>query len=531
MSSTDAAPAARPPSLGWLTSGDHKPIGIAYLVTALVFLLVALGAALAIRAETLSTGFDVVDSDTQGQLFTLYATAAFFLAVLPAWLGLAVYVVPLQIGARRIAFPRMQAFALWLFAGGGVVAVVSYLVDGGPSAAEALLVPPGAFRGGDASDLWLLGLGAVTLASTLTAANLISTVITLRAPGMTLSRAPVFSVATLVGGSVALLALPVFAAGLILHGVNLGWSGTFWDGQVGVSAWQKLLSLGGRPELFVPLIFGVGALAEIAQVMARRPLLDRRAVLGGLGGAGALSFLAWAYERADVAAAPLAPHASIVQAAAFAPLAIAVLVCLGTIARGRPRAAAPLLTAVLGVLALVVAGVGVVSALLVDVQPGTDWATGHFDLLYLAAPLLLLVAALTYWAPKLWGRALHEGLAGLTALALFAGAVITCGSFYAGLRDTPRYAIEPTGSDVEGWYVIALIGSIIVGLGILALLANVARAALSRRAPVAQADPWGGETLEWLAASPPPGHNFEADTIPPIRSDRPLADLRTAGGA
>jgi heme/copper-type cytochrome/quinol oxidase subunit 1 len=530
MSSTDAAPAARPPSLGWLTSGDHKPIGIAYLVTALLFLLVALGAALAIRIETVSDGLQVVDRDSQGQLFTLYATAAFFLGLLPAWLGIAVHVVPLQIGARRIAFARMQAFALWLFVGGGVVAVVSFLVDGGPSAAEALLLPPGPFRGGEASDLWLLGMGAVTLATTLTAANLVVTVVTLRAPGMNLSRAPVFSVAALVGGAVTVLAAPVFAAGLILHGVNLGWTGTFWQGDVGVSLWQKVLSLAGRPELFVPLILGVGALAEIAQVMGRRPLLDRRAVLGGLGATGALSFLVWAYERPDIAAAPLAPHGSPVQAAAFVPLALAILVCLGTVARGRPRISAALVTAVFGVLALGLAGLGAASAVVVDVQAGTDWATGHFDLLFLAAPLLFLVAALAYWAPKMWGRAFHEGLASLSGLALFIGAVVACGSFYLGLRDTARYSLDAApGSDVAGWYGLAFAGVIVIGLGLLALLANLARVAL-RGGATGEADPWGGGTLEWLAASPPPGHNFEPDTLPAIRSDRPLADLRAGSG-
>jgi cytochrome c oxidase subunit I len=530
MSSTDADPAVRPPGAAWLTSGDHKPIGIAYLVAALVFLAVALGAGVAIRIESVNQGLQLVDDDSQGQLFTLFATAAYFLGIVPAWLGVAIYVVPLQIGARRIAFPRLQMFALWLFIGGGLVALVSYLTDGGPSAAEALLVPPAAFRGGDASDLWVLGLGAATLATVLTAVNLTVTVTTLRAPGMTLARAPMFSVASMIGSGVIALAAPVFAVGLVLHGVNLGWSGTFWDGDIGVSLWQKVLFIGQRPELLVPLIFGVGALAEIAPVLAKRPLLDRRVVLGGLGAAAALSFVVWAYERPDAAAAPLFPHASLIQAAAFVPLAVAVLVCLGTIARGTPRPTAPLVGAVLGVLCLAAAGGGAASSLVVSVEAGTDWATGHFDLLLLAAPGLFLLAALAYWAPKMFGRRLPDGAAAGAILLAFVGAIAAFGSFYLGLRDTTRYALGPIGdAGSSGWYTVALAGVIIMGIGMLAFLAIVARAAIQTGA--AEPDPWEADTLEWLAASPPPSHNFEPDTIPAVLSPRPLADLRAAKGS
>src|SRR4051812_36153715 len=215
-SSTDAdapeVPRAEPPEprpalVEWLTASDHKRVGIAWLLTSLVFAAVAGFAVLGIKVELFGSGLQVFDRDNQGQLYTLAIAASLYLFLLPAFIGLATFLVPLQVGARRIALPRLHAFAYWLYVGGGVVTVVSYLVEGGPYAARGLLVPPGAEQAGHASDLWLFGFITVLAAIALSFAGLVATAITARARGMRLDRSPVFTWSVVVAGSLVVLTI------------------------------------------------------------------------------------------------------------------------------------------------------------------------------------------------------------------------------------------------------------------------------------------------------------------------------------
>lgn len=524
----DAPPARRPAAADWFSSADHKRVGVSMLWTSLAFAAVTAIAAVALRVEGVGKGIDFLDGGKDLQYQTLLLSSAFYLFLLPAFLGLAVYLVPLQIGARRIAFPRLHQFAYWLYLGGGAVVVASYLTSGGPYGAQALIAPPSAAQGGQASALWVLGMGAVVLALLLHAAGIIATVTALRAPGMTLDRAPVFTWSAFVASIVLALSLPVFGAGLLLHGVNLASGGDLWTSNAMQNVWQHTLSIWMRPEILVLLVFSAGVVSEVVAAFSRKRLLAYVPALGLVGAVGALTFTVWASEKVRPGA-PLAPTQTIQAALLFAPLALLVLMWLGTAATGRPRPSASLVHGVGAVLMLGVGLAGAVSGLIVDVNGGTAWAEGHGEVLLFAVPVFALSAAAFYWAPKIWGRHLSEALGYLQFLALVGGFLLSTVPAYTGLRDAKRYAVDFRGDELT-WARIAAAGTILVVIGFVLLAVNLVGAALGRGKPAA-ADAWDeGATLEWLATSPPPPWNFAVDDIPPIRSEQPVLDLRSTRG-
>jgi cytochrome c oxidase subunit 1 len=521
----DAPPARRPAAADWFTSADHKRVGVAMLWTSLAFAAVTAVAAVALGIESVGKGIDFLDGGRDLQYQTLLLSSVFYLFLLPAFLGLAVYLVPLQIGARRSAFPRLHQFAYWLYVGGGVVVVASYLTSGGPYGAQALLGTPAAAQGGQASALWILGMGAVVLALVVTAAGIVATVTTLRAPGMTLDRAPVFTWSAFVGSIVLALSLPVFGAGLLLHGVNLASGGDLWTSNAMQNVWQHTLSIWMRPEILALLVFTAGAVSEVVTGFGRKRLLAYVPALGLIGAIGALTFVVWASEKVRPDA-PLAPTQTVQAVLVFAPLGLLLLMWLGTLASGRPRPSAALVLAAGAVVMLAVGLAGGVSGLIVDVTGGTAWAQGHGEVLYVAVPVFALSAAAFYWAPKIWGRFLNEPLGYLQFLALIGGFLLSTVPAYTGLRDAKRYAVDFTGDELT-FARLAAAGTILVVVGLVLFAVNLVGAAMGR-GKVAAADAWeDGATLEWLAPSPPPPWNFTDDQIPPIRSEQPVADLRT----
>lgn len=522
------APAPRPAILDWFTSADHKRIGVAYLWTSLAFAAVAAVAVVVLRFELVGEGLDTLTRQEGAQWYSLLFTSAFFLFLLPAFLGLATHLVPLQLGARRLAFPRLHQWAYWVYLSGGVVVVVSYLMKGGPYAAQALLAPPGSAQAGQSSDLWLLGMGAVSVAAVAAAAGLAATIVTFRPPGMSLDRTAAFTWGTLVGSVVLALAVPVFVAGLLLHGINIHHGGTFFTDGAGPRIWQLTLWFGMRPELFATVVFGAAALSEVVPTFARRRLLSYQGALALLGAMGALSFAVWAYEK-QAAAAPLAPTFSVASVLPWLPLGLLLLMWLGTLALGRPRVAAAVAFALGAVVCLAAALAGGVSGLIVDVPGGSAWAEGHTFLLLFGFPVFALSAAVYYWAPKIWGRHLNEVLGFLQFLLLVAGTLAATVPYYTGLRDEPRFAIDLTG-DALNYGRIAAAGDALLVLALLVLFVNLVGAAAGK-GKAAAADAWdAGATLEWLADSPPPPWNFTAGAVPPIRSEQPVLDLRTDRG-
>lgn len=532
MTPTETAPDA---PAGLLATADHKRLGLLYIAGALLFLVVGGALGVALRGELAESGNLL--GDEYDRLFNMHATVGALLALAPLWVGLATYVVPLQIGASRLALPRLHAFSLWLFLVGGGLVVASYVV--GPPAGLGLSVvtPLAAAEGGASTEvvLWVTGLFLVGLAAVLAAVDLAVTVLTMRTPGMTVARVPLFSLASFLTSVAVVLATPVFLAGLALLYVDQHFGGTFFGPDHGVTQaiWQHTLWLFGRPEVYLLLLPGLGAACDIVSTHARRPLLVRPAAQAALALVAALPFLAWA-AGTDVADAVVLPTYTPLTALVAVPVGVLALLWLGTVAFGSPRFHVSLafVAGFLGLAAFGAINAGV--AAFAEVDGNTAWTTAHVHVVAFGAPLLLAAGALYHWAPKMWGRSLSNGLGGVVFLALFGGFFLHgLGAYLLGYDGVPAHVEEYDEAAQQGYAWLAAAGGAVTALGVLLLVADVLRvASASRRAEAGEADPYEGLTLEWAADSPPPPENFTA--VPEVRSAHPLHDLRTAavsGGA
>jgi heme/copper-type cytochrome/quinol oxidase subunit 1 len=502
-----AAPLGRSDSV--LTTGDHKRIGRLYIGVSLVYLVLAGALGGLLSAERASTGFDVLDEGNFTQIFSLHAISAVFLFLLPAWIGLATYLVPLQVGARNIALPRVAAFAFWAYAVGGAVLEAAYLADGGPTGADR-----------DATELWIAGFGLVVVALIAGLVAVITTVLASRAPGLRLRHVPPFSWSMLAAGTIWVLTLPVVLATLILIWIDFGHGGRVFD----ASVYDPLRWFFGIPQVYVLAVPAVGVAAEALVVFTG----GRARLFPGLAAAvGGLAVLGFGAFTAAVAG-PGVDNDFLYQAmglAVIAPVLIAIAGLADIARRGRrPRFSAALVLAV-GSVVFLVGGAASGMALSVDRLDltGTSWANGQLHLVGTGAGTLGVLAALWLWAPKLWGARLHEGLGVVAALLMAAGtALMTIPDLVAGVDEMPAGdPLYDTSGNRELLSQVSGVGAVLVVLAVLAV--TVALLRLIALAKGAASDPWeGGQTLEWWAASPPVPHNF--DELPEQLTDAPLLD-------
>lgn len=529
---TDTATA---PNTGWLTTADHKRVGLLYLLFSLLFLIVGGAIGLALKAELTADGVQIV-GDNFSRLFNEHATVSVFLFLAPAWVGLASYLVPLQIGSSRLAFPRAMAFSLWLFVSGGALLIASYIVGppgGGRSGAVGLTtaMPMTARQGGSgtATELWIMALMLLALASILGAATLAVSIMRLRVPGLTLRRTPMFSTATLVTSLGIVLATPVFVAGLLLLFIDQHTGGRLFlpSTEGAVTVWQHTLWLFGRPEVFLLSLPAIGAACDIVATHARRGFLDDRPLQAAIGLFGILAFGTW-WLPDGAARSLVLPNPPVLNAVLGGVVGIVVLVLLGTVAKGRVRPHVSLLFVVGWILLLALGAANGIIAALVGVD-GRAWTTAHLHVVIFGAPTLLVAGSIYHWAPKLLGRHLHQATGGAVFLLLFGGfALMGLGDYLLGYNGAPaRVSDYPPGEDWGTFALLGTVGAVLLALGVLLLLADIVRA-LAGKTKAAEEDPYEGLTLEWAAASPPPPHNFDA--IPEVRSPYPVLDLR-AGAA
>lgn len=513
-----AAPLAASGVSRWPATADHKQIGLTYVFFAFLFLLAGLVVGELLRIEQALPTRDVLGHNVLRAVST-HATVTGLLFLGPLWLGISTYMVPLQIGASRLALPRLHAFALWLFVVGGGIVVASYIV-GPPRAPGLASAVPMAAQGpaNQATTMWVTGLILVTLGTLLAALDLAITVLLFRTDGLSFARLPMFTFATFATAVAALLSTPVFLGGLVLLYLDQHLGGSFFassnpGGQV---VWQHTLWLFGRPEIYLLTLPALGAACDIVATHSRKPLLSGPAARTAICLFAFLSFGAWA-AGSEARHAVVLPTYSMLTALIGVPVGLLVLVWLGSVAKGRPHFHISLvfvggfvaLLAIAAANAVIAAAVG----LRPDRQPGS-WAAANIHLVAFAAPTLLAIAALYHWAPKLWGRALSAGVGGLVFLFTFVGFVIEGVAGYVhGFRGTSSTGTSGVGS----------VGGVLVLLGILMLVADMVRAGRGR-GETAPEDPYEGLTLEWATASPPPLHNFE--WVPEVRSDAPLLDLR-----
>jgi cytochrome c oxidase subunit I len=511
----------------WLTTTDHKKIGVLYITTAFSFFLLGGIFALVIRTELAVPGVQFLQPETYNQLFTIHGTTMIFLFVMPMWTGLANYIVPLQIGAADMAFPRINALSFWMVPLGGLLLFSGYAVGGAANAGWTGYAPLSE-QGGAGLDLWLMSLVLLGFSSVLGAINFIATIFKMRAPGMTLMRMPLFVWNSLVTSTLLLFAVPVLTAGLMMLFIDRNYGGGFFDPAAGGNPvlWQHVFWFFGHPEVYILILPAFGVVTEILPVFTRKPLFGYKAFVFATASIGALGFTVWAHHMFTTGAVYL-PFFSFFTFLIAVPTGIKFFNWLATMWRGQLTFSTPLLYA-LGFIALFLIG-GLDGAFLAVVPfdfhvQDTYWVVSHLHYVLVAGSVFGIFAALYYWFPKMSGRRLNENLGKLQWLLLFVGTNLTFfPQHLLGLDGMVRriidYAPNPGWTELN---FLSTIGAFMIALSIPPFLWNVF--ITLRSAPEAGDDPWDGNTLEWATTSPPPPYNFDA--LPPIRSERPMFDLK-----
>jgi len=517
------APAADP--LAILVNTDHKAVGKQFIGASLLFLLLSVVLGLVVAVERLDTeSVDVfADVDSVFQAFVLHRLGLVVLGVVPLLLGLGLALVPLQLGAPSIAFPRAAAASFWGWLVGGVMLVVGFAVDGGLGA-------PGGTVDRDATALTLLALGLVVTSLLLGSVCLVTTVIALRPPGMALGDVPFFAWSCLVGGTIWILTLPVLFTDVLKAYVDVAGRPPILFGVPETMTGEFLWAL-RQPQIYAYVIPVLGIVADVIATSAKVRQKNRGVVLGAIAAFGLLSFGAFAQSVGDGTSAPINAVYVGIGVAAVLPLLVLLGGMADTLRRGAGNVglpSAPLIGAILGLLLLL--GGAVVGALRV-IDPleliGTSVDGAHVNAVLLAG-LLGAGVGLQHWGVKLTGSPWGQGLGRLSALVLALGVVlVVVPDVVSGFLNQADFPVSVVEDAVNTLNVVSLVGSVVVVLGLL-LLVGVGAASLVSRA-AAPADPWGGQTLEWASPSPPPVGNF-TEPLPPVTSPTPLLDAALTGG-
>jgi cytochrome c oxidase subunit 1 len=450
-----------------------------------------------------------------------------FLFVMPMMTGLANYIVPLQIGAADMAFPRINALSFWMVPLGGLLLFSGYAVGGAADAGWTGYAPLSE-QGGAGTDLWIASLVLLGMSSVLGSINFLATIFKMRAPGMTLLRMPLFVWNTLVTSVLLLFSVPVLTSGLMMLFIDRNYGGGFFDPALGGNPvlWQHVFWFFGHPEVYILILPAFGIVTEILPVFSRKPLFGYKAFVFATASIGALGFTVWAHHMFTTGAVYL-PFFSFFTFLIAVPTGIKFFNWLATMWGGKLRFDTPLLYA-LGFISLFLIG-GLDGAFLAVVPfdfhvQDTYWVVSHLHYVLVAGSVFGIFAGLFYWFPKMTGRALNERLGKFQFVLMFVGTNLAFFPMHLlGLDGMVRRIVDYAPN--PGWTELnftSTIGAFTIAVSILPFLWNVF---ITLRSPrTAADDPWDGNTLEWATTSPPPPYNF--DTLPPVRSERPLFDLK-----
>ena len=534
----DVPTAARPrpawnegPVLSWLTTTDHKRIGILYIVTAFLFFLLGGVMALLIRIQLMQADSDFITEDAYNALFTMHGTTMIFLFIVPVLAGFANYLVPLMIGAQDMAFPRLNAMTYWLFLAGGLVLMGSFFAPGGAAKSGWYAYPPISWQYPNVGqDLWILGIHLTTIASIAGAINFIVTIHNMRAPGMTWMRIPLFVWTIEAYAVLLLLALPTLTAAVTLLLLDRQAGTSFFLPDEGGSAvlYQHMFWFFGHPEVYIMILPAFGMVSEIIPVFSRKPIFGYKAIAFSTIGIAFASMLVWAHHMFTVGLPTwLNAFFAVTSFSVAVPTAIKIFNWIATLWRGQLQFKAPLMFC-LGLIAFFT--MGGLSGILVATFPfdyqahDSYYIVAHMHYVLFGGTAFGLFAGSYYWFPKITGRMYNERLAQWHFWLILIGFNMTF--FFqhmVGLLGMPRRVYTYSrGGSFELYNLLSTIGTWVMTVAILLFLWNMIKS--WRTGPRVGPDPWKADTLEWYADSPPAPHNFTS--VPPVTSARPLRDLR-----
>jgi len=527
----------RPTNLGsqffkLLTTTDHKLIGMMYMGMAFAFFAFGGLLALGIRAELWEPGLQVVVSkDQYNQLFTMHGTIMLLMFGTPLFNGFANYLVPLQIGAVDMAFPRLNMFAFWITLFGSLIVVAGFLTPQGAASFGWFAYAPlsdTTFSPGLGGDLWVFGLALQGFGTILGAVNFITTIICMRMPGMTMFRMPIFTWNALITGVLVLMAFPTLASALLALGADRRFDANIFDpANGGPILWQHLFWFFGHPEVYVLALPFFGIASEIIPVFSRKPIFGYKTLVGATISIAALSVTVWAHHMYTTGAVMLDFFAFMTMLIAV-PTGVKFFNWVGTMWRGSLTFETPMLFT-LGFLTTFIFGglTGVIlsSPVLDFAISDTYFVVAHFHYVMAGTVVFEMFAGFYFWWPKMFGYKLSEGIGKLHFWLLTIGFHMTfLIQHWLGVAGAPRRYVNYLAEDGFDWMnQISTVGAFIMGVSTLPFLLNVVLTHLKGK-KVEVDDPWGyGASLEWATSCPPPRHNFHS--LPRVRSERPAFDL------